>query len=71
MIVAIFVFGLPREIRNNYGELDLEMVLRKTNVLHDRYDENGNKYDYKRGYTFCTHKFSKSGDPGVLMALQL
>jgi len=53
------------EIRNNFGNLDLEMVLRVTNVLHDRYDEDGNKYGYKRGSTFCAHKFStKTGNPG-------
>ena len=52
-------------IRNNYGKLDLEMVLRGLAPLHDRYDKDGNKYGYERGKTFCTHKFNtKTGDPG-------
>ena len=52
-------------IRNNYGKIDLDMVLNELSALHDRYDKDGNKYEYKRGSTFCTHKYSSSsGNPG-------
>jgi len=51
-------------IRNNYGKIDLEMVLRELTALHDRYDKDGNKYEYEQGKSFCAHKFSKAGDPG-------
>ena len=51
-------------IRNNYGEITIDMALRELAALHDRYDEDGNKLDYKRGSTFCTHKFDSAGNPG-------
>ena len=51
------------EIKNNYGQIDLEMVLRQLTASHKIYDKEGNELEYEMGSTFCTHKFA-GGNPG-------
>jgi len=51
-------------IRNNYGFINIEMVLRELTTLHKRHDSDGNEYDYQHGQTFCAHDYNEeTGNP--------
>jgi hypothetical protein len=51
-------------IKQKYGKIDREMVLRDLTALHDIYDKDGTKRDYIRGHTFCVHEFNETRGPG-------
>jgi len=51
-------------VKNSYGKIDKEMVLRKLTALHDIYEKDGTRREYMRGHSFCTHDYSSKGDPG-------
>lgn len=52
------------QLYHNYGEIDLEMVLRDLTASHKIYNSSGEFLGEDPENAFCTHKYSNTGDPG-------